>query len=285
LECQPRLSREEYLERVEALRRHIRQGDCYEINFCLEYFASARGIDPTALYRQLSRLSPNPFAAYYKSGHSHLVCASPERFIQKMGSHIISQPIKGTSPRHPGDREEDLRSRVQLRQSAKDRSENVMVVDLVRNDLSRVCMRGSVKVEELYGVYAYPQVYQMISTVGGELDPTTGFADIVAATFPMGSMTGAPKHRVMELIDRYEPSNRGLFSGAVGYIDPSGDFDFNVVIRSLFYNDLTGYLSFFAGSGITWYSQPEMEYEECLLKARAMMRVLGNSNDGEQEPG
>lgn len=149
-----------------------------------------------------------------------------------------------------------------------------MVVDLVRNDLSRVCEEGSVKVDELFGVYSFPQVHQMISTVSGQVREDLTFADLIRATFPMGSMTGAPKKRVMELIREYENSRRGIFSGALGYISPAGDFDFNVVIRSIMYNAGSGYLSFQAGSGITWYSDPEKEWEECLLKASAIEAVL-----------
>ncbi|MGZ3851130.1 MAG: chorismate-binding protein, partial [Flavisolibacter sp.] len=161
-----------------------------------------------------------------------------------------------------------------LRNSQKDQSENVMVVDLVRNDLARICREASVKVEELFGIYSFPQVHQMISTVSGRLKEGTGFSRILEATFPMGSMTGAPKHRVMELIDAYEERARGIFSGSVGYVSPEGDFDFNVVIRSIMYNARDHYLSYQVGSGITFYSEPEKEWEECLLKAAAIKKVL-----------
>ena len=162
--------------------------------------------------------------------------------------------------------------------SKKYKSENVMVVDLVRNDVSQVSRAGSVIVEELFGIYSFPQVYQMISTIKGELKDETSFMDIIRACFPMGSMTGAPKKRVLELIDQYEKSNRGLFSGAVGYIAPGGDFDFNVVIRSILYNAQNRYLSFQVGSGITFYSDPLREWEECLLKAKAINTVLSGDN-------
>lgn len=149
-----------------------------------------------------------------------------------------------------------------------------MVVDLVRNDLSQVCKEGSVKVDELFGVYSFPQVHQMISTVSGELKENTGLAEIIQASFPMGSMTGAPKRRVMELIEQYETTRRGIYSGAVGYISPENDFDFNVVIRSILYNATQQYLSYQVGGGITFYSEPEKEYAECLLKATAIKKVL-----------
>lgn len=271
---QQRFSREEYIALLEQLKKHIHRGDCYEINFCQEFFMTDTCIDPVKVYRQLSRVSPNPFSALYRNGDQWLICASPERFLRKEGIKILSQPIKGTSRRVQTDTVLDQASREGLQESAKDRSENVMVVDLVRNDLSRVCAEGSVQVEELFGVYSFPQVHQMISTVSGRLRSDLGFAEIIRACFPMGSMTGAPKKRVMELIDQYERSKRGIFSGALGYINPAGDFDFNVVIRSIMYNAAAGYLSYQAGSGITWYSDPEQEWEECLLKASAIEEVL-----------
>jgi para-aminobenzoate synthetase component 1 len=207
-----------------------------------------------------------------------LLCASPERFLKKQGERILSQPIKGTSPRITGNKVDDDEQRKELHDSAKERSENVMVVDLVRNDLSKVCVEGTVHVDELYGIYSFPQVHQMISTVSGELRKDRNFADIIRATFPMGSMTGAPKKMVMELIERYEKTRRGIFSGAVGYISPGDDFDFNVVIRSIMYNSTSRYLSFQAGSGITFYSDPAKEWEECILKAEAMKFVLQSAD-------
>jgi len=268
-----KISKEEYISIVEKLQRHILKGDCYEINFCQEFFSENADIDPIAVYKKLAAISPNPFSALYKLEDKWLICASPERFIKKTGKKILSQPMKGTSKRM-GDEVADKASQQQLFHSPKDRSENVMVVDLVRNDLSKVCEEGSVHVDELYGIYSFPQVHQMISTVSGELKENISFADIIRSTFPMGSMTGAPKKKVMELIDRYEKTKRGIFSGAVGYIDPRGDFDFNVVIRSIMYNETTNYLSFQAGSGITFYSEAEKEWEECLLKADAIQQAL-----------
>ena len=200
--------------------------------------------------------------------------ASPERYLKRAGDRLYSQPIKGTAPRYPDRPAADEAARDQLAASAKDRSENVMVVDLVRNDLSRVCVPGSVKVEELCGIYAFPQVFQMISTVSGCLNPGLEWPDAIAATFPMGSMTGAPKNRVVGLIDRYEPQKRGIFSGAVGYVTPESDFDFNVVIRSLLYHGANRYLSYQVGSGITFYSDPVAEYEECLVKAGGILKAL-----------
>jgi para-aminobenzoate synthetase component 1 len=273
-EMKARMSRDEYLLSVNQLLGHIKRGDCYEINFCQEFFASDAVIDPLKIYQQLATLSPNPFSSYYRVDDKHLLCASPERYLKKTGDTIISQPIKGTWKRDNLDDEADDINRRLLSESAKDRSENVMVVDLVRNDLSKICEQGSVHVEELFGIYSFPQVYQMISTVAGTLRPDTNLPEILAATFPMGSMTGAPKKRVMELIEEYEKSKRGLFSGSVGYITPEKDFDFNVVIRSILYNETARYLSYQVGSAITGHSIAEDEYEECLLKAQAIQQVL-----------
>lgn len=271
---QPRMSREEYLATIRQLKHHIQRGDCYEINFCQEFYATDISIDPIGLYQQLTHISPNPFACYYRLTDKYLLCASPERFLQKKGDRLVSQPIKGTIPRNHSDHETDQLLIEELKNSEKDKSENVMVVDLVRNDLSKVCQQGSVEVTELFGIYSFPQVHQMISTVEGDLNPSYRFSDIIKACFPMGSMTGAPKKRVMELIEQYEQSKRGLYSGAVGYISPFGDFDFNVVIRSILYNSSNRYLGYQVGGGITFYSEPEKEYEECLVKATAIRKVL-----------
>jgi para-aminobenzoate synthetase component I len=269
-----RIDKHAYLQTVQILREHIQRGDCYEINFCQEFYIPDITIDAVEVFSTLTNLSPNPFAAYYKAGNRYLLCASPERYLRKTGRHIISQPIKGTLHRVLTNVEQDRIQKEKLLLSQKDRSENVMVVDLVRNDLSRVCMEGSVNVDELFGIYSFPQVHQMISTVSGELKQGMAFEDIIRATFPMGSMTGAPKRKVMQLIEQYEKSRRGLFSGAVGYIAPGGDFDFNVVIRSILYNADSRYISFPTGSAITHYSDPEAEYAECMLKGEAMRSVL-----------
>lgn len=274
IKIESRLSKSQYVSTIEELKKHIVRGDCYEVNFCQEFYATNAVVNPVEVYQKLSAVSPNPFSALYRMNDQWLICASPERYIKKTGNNILSQPIKGTSVRIKNNDEKDGISRQDLFNSAKDRSENVMVVDLVRNDLAKICEEGSVKVDELYGIYSFPQVHQMISTVSGTLKNKISFAEIIRATFPMGSMTGAPKKRVMELIEEYEQTKRGIFSGAVGYISPEGDFDFNVVIRSILYNASAKYLSLPAGSGITFYSDPEMEWEECLMKAEAMKNVL-----------
>lgn len=269
-----RIPKEEYIKTIQQLQQHILRGDCYEINFCQEFYAENATIDPLEIYHRLIQVSPNPFAALYKHTDKYCICASPERYLKKQGYKLISQPIKGTSKRDLANSENDLHNKMYLTQNEKEKSENVMVVDLVRNDLSKVCKQGTVKVEELFGVYSFPQVHQMISTISGEVKEELDVVDVIKATFPMGSMTGAPKKNVMQLIEKYEHTRRGLFSGSIGYIDPYGNFDFNVVIRSMFYNTSTRYLSFQTGSGITFYSNAEDEYEECLLKAAAMKKVL-----------
>lgn len=266
---QSRFSKPEYIKTVQQLQQHIQRGDCYEITFCQEFFCDNSEIDPIHLYSNLTQISPNPFSAFYKNHDKYVLCASPERFLKKNKTKIISQPIKGTSKRVQVDKEQDEISKNKLLESAKERSENVMIVDLVRNDLSKICKENSVSVDELFGIYAFPQVHQMISTVSGEL-ATNNIAEILRALFPMGSMTGAPKKRVMELIEIFERTKRGLFSGSIGYFDPEGNFDFNVVIRSLLYNHSKKYLSAHVGSAITFFSDAEQEYEECLLKLSAI---------------
>jgi para-aminobenzoate synthetase component 1 len=270
-----RFTREEYLAAVTALQRHILRGDCYEINFCQEFYSWSTRLDPLDTWLALSSVSPNPFSAYYRLDHRYLFCASPERYLKKTGHTLWSQPMKGTAPRETRDGIVDEALRKGLYDSPKDRAENVMIVDLVRNDLARICLPGSVKVDELFGVYTFPQVHQLISTIKGELPPDFDWPEAIRATFPMGSMTGAPKNRVVQLIDRYERSRRGLFSGAVGYVTPLADFDFNVVIRSLLYNEAADYLSYQVGSGITYGSDPAGEYEECLVKAEGIRKALG----------
>jgi para-aminobenzoate synthetase component I len=271
---QSRMSRQQYIEAVQQLQAHILRGDCYEINFCQEFYAENVKLHPVAVYQKLAALSPNPFAALYKFEDKYCICASPERYLKKNGTKIISQPIKGTAVRKPADADGDRQSRESLQHSPKEKSENVMVVDLVRNDLSKICTEGTVRVEELFGIYSFPQVHQMISTISGQVKPGLHWVDMIKASFPMGSMTGAPKKRVMELIEQYEHTKRGLFSGTIGYIKPGGDFDFNVVIRSIIYNASAQYLSFQTGSAITFYCNAEQEYEECLLKAAAIRQVL-----------
>jgi para-aminobenzoate synthetase component 1 len=271
LHFEARTDKATYLQAINNLRTHIKDGDCYEINYCVEGYCENASVEPLAVFRQLNQLSPAPFAAYYRLGEQYMMCASPERYLCRQADRVVSQPIKGTSRRH-ADPAADAESKRALRASIKEQAENVMIVDLVRNDMARCCATGTVQVDELFGIYSFPQVHQMISTVSGQL--CRPFTDAIRYSFPMGSMTGAPKHKVMQLTERYERARRELYAGTVGYITPTGDFDFNVVIRSLFYNAATKYLSFQTGGAITYDSDPEQEWEEMRLKAWALERIF-----------
>lgn len=273
VEVVARISREEYRNRVEAMLRHIHRGDIYEANFCQEFYAEDVDIDALDIYKALNKISTPPFAVYLKLENFNLISASPERYLKKKGKDLLSQPIKGTA-RRATDVEEDLRIAAELASDPKEQSENVMIVDLVRNDLSRIAEKGSVKVDELCKVYTFRQVHQLVSSVTARLAEGIPPVEVLRSSFPMGSMTGAPKISAMKIIEELEESKRGLYSGAVGYFTPEGDFDFNVVIRSILYNSENRYLSFSVGGAITAKSDPEKEYEECLLKAKAMREVL-----------
>lgn len=274
LSIRQRIAKPDYLSKVGKMLDHIHRGDIYEANFCMEFYAEDAEIDPIETYRKLNAISQPPFAAYFRNHKYHLMSASPERYLRKQGDKIISQPIKGTAKRSL-DAAEDEAIRNELLMSEKERSENIMIVDLVRNDLSRTAAKGSVTVEELCGAYAFKQVHHLISTVVSQVRDQSSEVEVIRDSFPMGSMTGAPKVSAMEIIEKLEETKRGLYSGAVGYFTPQGDFDFNVVIRSILYNSGNRYVSFSVGSAITSLSDPEKEYEECLLKAKAMLAVLG----------
>ncbi|MFD0860875.1 anthranilate synthase component I family protein [Sungkyunkwania multivorans] len=268
-----RIHKDEYRKKVEKMLWHIQRGDIYEANFCQEFYAENTTIDPLKTYQHLNDISHPPFATFLKLEENYLLSASPERYLKKEGNRIISQPIKGTSKRSKIAMH-DYFLKHRLANDPKERSENVMIVDLVRNDLSKTAIKGSVKVEELCRVYTFEQVHQMISTVVSEVDESTSPVDVIATTFPMGSMTGAPKVSAMRIIEDLEETKRGLYSGSVGYFTPKGDFDFNVVIRSILYNEGVKYVSYSVGGAITAKSIPEREYEECLIKAKAMREVL-----------
>jgi para-aminobenzoate synthetase component 1 len=272
-QIQQRIPKESYISKVNNMLEHIHRGDIYEANFCMEFYANNAVIEPLEIYQKLNNISKPPFATFYRNQHQYLLCASPERYIRKEANKIISQPIKGTAKRFT-DSVLDENSKTELATNPKERSENIMIVDLVRNDLSHTANKGTVAVEELCGIYSFEQVHQMISTVVSTTDSSTSPIEILKTTFPMGSMTGAPKISAMKIIEELEETKRGLYSGAVGYFTPDNDFDFNVVIRSILYNAKEEYLSFSVGSAITSQSVPEMEYEECLLKAKAMFEVL-----------
>lgn len=275
INCIPSITKEQYIQKIKKALLHIHRGDIYEMNFCFPFEGNGT-INPYIVYQSLSESSPAPFSCFYRLNNNYLLSASPERFIKKSGKRIISQPIKGTAKRGKTiSEDEQLKSA--LLNSEKERSENVMIVDLVRNDLSRIAERGSVNVDELFGIYSFPAVHQMISTIRADVKQDVSVTDILNALFPMGSMTGAPKISAMNIINDLENFNRGIYSGSIGYIKPDGDFDFNVIIRSIIYNDELKKLSIPVGSAITAASNAEQEYEECNLKAKALLAVINQN--------
>ena len=276
LDFQPTTPKEKYLENVVKLKEHIQQGDIYEINYCQEFLVENVDIDFSLdAYFKLNNITKAPFSSYVQFDDYTIFCGSPERFIKREGDKLLSQPIKGTAKRNP-DKEQDELLKEQLKSDPKERAENVMIVDLVRNDLSKIATKNSVAVDELCGIYSFETVHQMVSTVSCKLKELTSFTDVLRATFPMGSMTGAPKMSAMQLIEEYEDFKRGIYSGSIGYIDPEGDFDFNVVIRSLFYNKKKKMMTCDVGGAITIQSDPEKEYEECLTKVQ---KILDGMNE------
>jgi len=270
-----RITKKEYLKKLETILQHIHRGDIYEVNFCQEFYADNAIINPFEVYKMLNRISKPPFATFFRNNDKYLLSASPERFVKREANKIISQPIKGTAKRLVN-KKLDIKLAEELEKDEKERSENIMIVDLVRNDLSKTAIKGSVKVEELCKVYSFKQVHQLISTVTSEVSDKTDSVEIIRSLFPMGSMTGAPKISAMQIIEQLETAKRGLYSGTVGYFTPEDEFDFNVVIRSILYNERNKYLSYSVGGAITAKSDPKKEYEECLLKAIAMKKALKN---------
>ncbi|MCF6280415.1 MAG: aminodeoxychorismate synthase component I [Flavobacteriaceae bacterium] len=272
-----RIHKDKYYAKINKILAHIHRGNIYEVSFCQEFFTENSTINPLKVYEELNRISSPPFATFLKLDDKFLLSASPERFLKRTGNKITSQPIKGTIKRGENP-SEDKKLIVQLENDTKERAENIMIVDLVRNDLSKTAIKGSVKVTELCKVYTFKQVHQLISTIVSEVESDTNSVDIIKSLFPMGSMTGAPKIAAMKIIENLEETKRSLYSGAVGYFSPTGGFDFNVVIRSILYNQSEKYISYSVGGAITAKSIPEKEYEECLLKAKAMREVLLKSN-------
>jgi len=268
-----RIHKGEYFEKLDTMLRHIHRGDIYEANFCQEFYSEGTTIHPLQTYNHLNTISRPPFATFLKLDDKYLLSATPERYIKKEGTIVMSQPIKGTAARLRNGMADRAMAKA-LAEDEKERSENIMIVDLVRNDLSKTAKKGSVQVKELCKVYSFEQVHQLISTIVSEVDEDLSPVEILRTTFPMGSMTGAPKISAMQIIEKLEETKRGLYSGAVGYFTPEGDFDFNVVIRSILYNETKKYVSFSVGGAITAKSDPLKEYEECLLKAKAMREAL-----------
>ena len=277
LKIKLRIHKDEYYKKLNSILNHIHRGDIYEASFCQEFYSENSVINPVEIYQHLNEISKPPFATFLKLNDKFLLSASPERYLKKDGDTVISQPIKGTEKRALS-KEEDLKLIAELEKNPKERAENIMIVDLVRNDLSRSAIKGSVKVDELCKVYTFEQVHQLISTISCKVGKTIHPVAILKDTFPMGSMTGAPKISAMKIIEDLEETKRGLYSGAVGYFTPNGNFDFNVIIRSILYNKTKKYVSYSVGGAITSKSIPEKEYEECLLKAKAMKQVLLNTN-------
>jgi para-aminobenzoate synthetase component 1 len=276
IEINCKFSKHEYIDTVKQIQKEIAAGNIYETNFCIEFYKEDTSLNPIEVYEKLSQVSPTPFSSFFKWKDKYVLCASPERFLAKRGNKITSQPIKGTAKRGKTI-EEDQAIMTALANHPKEQQENVMIVDLVRNDLTKSAKKGTVAVEELFGIYSFKQVHQMISTVVCEVNEELSITEIIKNTFPMGSMTGAPKIKAMQLMEKYEKSKRGIYSGAIGYITPHQDFDFNVVIRSILYNESSKYLSFHAGSAITFYADAEKEYAECLLKISAMLASINGS--------
>ncbi len=268
-----RVNKEAYIKNIIDIKNHLQSGDIYEMNYCQEFYSENVKLDPFSLFAKLNKISQAPFSSFYKVNNHFCICASPERYLKKEQDKIISQPIKGTIKRLDSVLL-DKKNQKKLLTSSKDFSENVMIVDLVRNDLSKIAMPGSVNVDELAALYTYKDVHHLISTISCKLERKKNISDVLKASFPMGSMTGAPKIRAMELIEEFEDTLRGIYSGSIGYITPENDFDFNVVIRSIFYNQQSHYLSFMVGGAITIDSNPELEYEECLAKAKSIFKVL-----------
>ena len=266
-------NKHEYLNKISKIKQHIQRGDIYEMNYCLEYFSNDALLNAEGLFLNLNNISKTPFAAFLHINEHYVLCASPERFLRKKQNYVISQPIKGTI-RRGSNINEDKKLIDDLKNSQKDISENVMITDLVRNDLSITAKRSSVNVDEFCKVYTFEKIHQMISTISSQINKNVHFTDLLESVFPMGSMTGAPKLKAMELIEQYEQFKRGLFSGAIGYITPEGDFDFNVIIRTILYNANTKYLSVGVGGAITIKSDEQKEYEECLLKIRPILEAL-----------
>lgn len=266
-------SKETYIKAFKQFQQQIAYGNIYEVNYCISFETEIHHHNWIGLYSALNRISKAPFSAFVKVGNAVIISASPERFLKKEGSKLISQPIKGTAKRGRNSAEDDQLMN-DLRTNAKERSENVMITDLVRNDLSKHAARNSVEVEELFGIYTFKQVHQMISTVSAKLNEESNYINAIKDAFPMGSMTGAPKIMAMKLIEQHEQMKRGLYSGALGYIDPNNNYDFNVLIRSIIINEATSMGQFCVGSAITAQANAEDEYQECLLKANALFKVL-----------
>jgi para-aminobenzoate synthetase component 1 len=265
-----------YLTAVARVREYVLAGDIFQANLSQRFEAPLREA-PWSLYRRLRTTNPAAFGAFMDCGDFQVLSVSPERFLRLSGTHVETRPIKGTRPRGLGPMHDAMLGRV-LSESDKDRAENVMIVDLLRNDLSRVCQPGSVRVPELFSLEHHPTVHHLVSTVVGELEPGRDVVDLVRATFPGGSITGAPKVRAMEIIAELEPTRRGVYCGSLGYFSVTGEMDTSIAIRTCVTRG--GKVYFQAGGGIVADSDPELEYRETLDKARGIIRALANAGSG-----
>lgn len=272
---QPLMSYQQYHTAVNTILQHIVEGDCYEMNFCSgQHATTVVEICPVSVFYKLNKINKAPFAACIQIKDIAVMAASPERFLHKQADTLTAQPIKGTIKRDKTTAYLDALQKASLAGNSKEQAENVMIVDLMRNDMAKISEIGSVNVPELFGIYTFEFVHHMISTISSQLKQNTGFKEIIHASFPMGSMTGTPKYIVMQLIEAYEEAKRGVFAGAIGYISPDEDFDLNVVIRSLIYNTRRHTLSYYTGGAITIDSDPQKEYEEMLLKASGLAQIF-----------
>lgn len=272
------IKKQDYIQNVELLKSKIQNGDIYEANYCIQFYKKDTEVDGLQTYLKLRKNTKAPFSTYFKYNHIEVMSASPERFYKKDKLTILSQPIKGTAPR--GNNEEDDKiNKISLKNNPKEISENIMIVDLVRNDMSKLPNVKSVKTLELCKLYSFDTVHQLISTVKAEVKEDINASYIFKNLFPMGSMTGAPKISACQIIDEIESFKRSVYSGTIGYISPNNHQDFNVVIRSVLYNSNNKTVSVSVGGAITIKSVPEMEYDECLLKLKAISQsIIKKSN-------
>jgi para-aminobenzoate synthetase component 1 len=276
VEWKPATLRDDYLRKAGRMLEAIQRGDIYEVNLCIAHEAMDGRFDPFAAFEQLMRATDAPFAGFLRMDHRFALCMSPERFLAFDGPSVLGEPMKGTRPRS-SDPVDDARAAAALARDAKEHSENVMAVDVMRNDLSKVSVPGSVRVRELCGVRSYPRVHQLVSSIVAELRDGVVRGDAVRACFPMASMTGAPKVRAMQLIDEAEDRARGLYSGTMGFFAPDGSADLNVVIRTLLFEAATGRMSIPTGSALTAQCDAASEWEECLVKFNSIAHALADA--------
>jgi len=273
LKVKNRIDYASYQKKIDAIKADIENGIYYELNFCREFYAEDAIIDPYKVFKNLCKIAQPPMAAFLKMNNQFVLSASPERFLKKTGDKLIAQPMKGTIKRSEDAAADDFLKH-QLKNSKKERAENVMIVDLMRNDLTRSAKLGSINVENLFEVMTYKGFHTLVSTVSATLRKGVSAVAAIKNAFPIGSMTGAPKVKACEKIEEYENTKRGVYAGAIGYFNPNGDFDFNVVIRSLLYNTKSKYLSFHTGGAIVYDSTAQAEFEETELKAENIFKAL-----------